>query len=197
MNFSSSLTDAQLALVIDASVLISIHSCTYGKEILSAIPNEIIVPKIVAAEFERGTEDKMFLPELVRAEIVAVHETNDDEDEIFEKLITTLDDGESATIAIAINRNFLPIIDERKGRAHAIALRSSLEPGWSLDLLRHSQVISTLGELKAIEALFLALRESHMRIPEERADQIIALIGSDRAKECTCLPGYRKRFGRL
>ena len=126
---------------------------------------------------------------------MTVHDTTDEEDEIFEKLVTTLDDGESATIAIAVNRSFLPIIDEKKGRARAALLQRSLEPGWSLDLLRHPQVISTLGSPTDVDALFLALRESHMRIPEERTDEIIALIGEDRAKECTCLPGYKKRFG--
>ena len=60
MNFSSSLINDRLALVIDASVLISIHSCTYGKLILSAIPNGIIVPKVVPASSSGGLQTNCF-----------------------------------------------------------------------------------------------------------------------------------------
>lgn len=194
MNFSSSLTDDQLPLVLDASALISVHATTYGVQVLSAIPNQIIVPQIVAAEFQRGTEDKVFLSELVDAGTVAIYDLTDEEYEFFGTLITDLDDGESATLAIAISRNCLPIIDERKGRARAISLVSSLEAGWSLDLIRHPMVLSSLGSPADVDALFLALRESHMRIPDDRADEVIALIGEQRARECTCLPGYKRRF---
>ncbi len=194
MNFLSSVTDEELVLVIDTSVLISLYACTYGEQILSAIPNKIIVPQIVVSEFERGTQDKNFLPTLANKKIVELSELTDEEDELFEKFILTLDDGESATIAIAINRNILPVIDERKGRGFLIGLNANIVAGWSLDLIRHSKVISKLGSPDDLEALFLALYESHMRIPEERAEEIIALIGEDRARKCTCLPGYKRRF---
>jgi len=197
MNFSSSLTDHQLPMVIDTSVLINLHSCTYGRQILTTIPNKIIVPKLVAGEFERGIDDKAFLTNLVSERIAEIDDTNEDEDIIFGRLIMTLDDGESATIAIAINRGFLPIIDERKGRAQLKLMKPDLEPGWSIDLIRHPVVASQLGPTTVVEALYLALRVSHMRIPEEGAEEVIALIGEKRARECTCIPNYKKRFPRM
>jgi predicted nucleic acid-binding protein len=194
MNFSDSLNNDKLALVLDASVLISINSCTYGKEIFSAIPNKIIVPKVVIEEFNRGTSDKNFLPELLAAGVLAAEDTTDEHEELLEQLLTTLDDGESATIAIAIKSNSLPVVDERKGRARATFLHASLDPAWSLDLLLHPEFITKVGSEKATEAVYLALRESHMRISELRADEIISLIGIEKARECICLPGYGRRF---
>ncbi len=194
MNFSSSLTDPQLPLVVDTSVLISIQSCGQGEKIFSSIPNPIIVPKVVADEFQRGTEDKSFLPKLVLSQHLLLEDATETEDETYFNLLMSLDDGESATIAIAFHRKFLPVIDERKGRAKASALNSKLVPGWSLDLLQHQAVVEILGESKTADLIFLALRNSHMRIPEERADEIISLIGEGRARECTCLPSYNRRF---
>lgn len=196
MNFSNSLTDAKMPLVVDTSVLISIHSCGQGERIFSTIPNPIIVPKVVADEFQRGTADKPFLPKLISSKVVLVEDTTEDEDSTYFELLKSLDDGESATIATAFHRKFLPIIDERKGRTKAIELDANLIPGWSLDLLQHPAIGKLMGVSKNIDLIFLALRDSHMRIPEEKAEEIINLIGESRARECTCLPGYNRRFRR-
>ena len=67
-------------------------------------------------------------------------------------------------------------------------------PSWSLDLFRHPTAIAVLGDQPAVEALYLALRDGRMRIPSESADSVIALIGTERSRNCTCLPGYRDRF---
>lgn len=198
MEFSSLLTDDQLPLVIDTSVVINLHACTYGVHILSAIPNVIIVPQIAAAELKEGTNEQLFLQNLVNAGIVTLSELTDDEYEVFGDLISnspTVDDGEAATIAIAYVRNAFPIIDDRKGRARATGLKASLEPGWSLDLFRHPLVISHLGAPAEVDAVYLALRDGRMRIPIERANDVIALIGDERSIDCKCLPGYRDRYG--
>lgn len=194
MNVPSSLSDSGIPLVIDTSVLVSLHACTYGHQIMSAIPNKIMVPDIVLAEFERGTTDKSFLSSLTSAGIIEIHNLTDDEFELFGEIVSDLDDGESATIAMAISRRFLPVIDERKGRAHARLQAASLVPVWCLDLLRHPSVIRTVGAEMATEALYLALRESHMRIPSESVEEVIELIGYDRARGCTSIPGYKRRF---
>ncbi|WP_292531769.1 hypothetical protein [Methylocystis sp.] len=52
MSCSSSLTDNQRPLVLDTSVLINLHACTYGERILTAITNDILVPQIVAGELK-------------------------------------------------------------------------------------------------------------------------------------------------
>ncbi|WP_454739714.1 DNA-binding protein [Cupriavidus necator] len=201
MNCSSSRIDIVNQWILDTSVLINLHACKYGERILSAIPNDIIVPEIVAGELEhersRKNGEYSFLQALVADRIVTVVSLTDAEYLMFHDLTSTspsLDDGEAATIAIAASRKLRPVIDERRGRARASTLLPALAPHWSLDLLRHPTVIATLGVPNAVDALYHALRDGRMRIPSESADDVIALIGVERSRDCTCLPGYRERF---
>ena len=202
MTYSSSLTDDFRPLVLDTSVLINLYACAYGEHILTAIPNCIIVPQVVAAELEHETSRKNgehgFLHGLIAGGKVTLGEMTDEENALFANLTSgspSLDDGEAATIAIGAKRQLLPLIDDRKGRAQAIHVLRGQEPGWSLDLFRHTSVTSALGETAAIEALYLALRDGRMRVPVESTGYIIDLLGSERARDCTCLPDYRKIFG--
>jgi predicted nucleic acid-binding protein len=198
---SSSLTDVVDSLVLDTSVLINLHACKHGERILTGIPNDIVAPEIVAGELEHETSrrngERSFLQGLVRDGIVRLAYMTDAENEIFHELTSTspsLDDGEAATIAVAATRYILPVIDERRGRIRAGPLLKARAPAWSLDLFRHPTTIAVLGVQSAVEALYLALRDGRMRIPLESADGVIALIGMERSRDCTCLPGYRDRF---
>jgi len=55
MTISSSLMNDETPLVLDTSVLINLHACTYGERILSALPHGIVIPQIVANELEHET----------------------------------------------------------------------------------------------------------------------------------------------
>jgi predicted nucleic acid-binding protein len=188
-------------LIIDTSVVINLHWCTYGAEILSAIPNEVAVPEIVAAELDnersRRTGEHGFLERLIAAGTVEIVNLTEAEYKVYEELVSgspSLDDGEAATVAVAVSRNLFAIIDEKKGRRVALSLTKE-EPGCSLDLFRHATILAKLGNEHALEALFRSLRDARMRIATERAEEVIALLGIDRAKECKSLPGYKERFG--
>jgi predicted nucleic acid-binding protein len=201
MNCSSSLIDFASSLVLDTSVLINLHASSYGEQILAAVPNDFVIPDIVASELEHETSRRngeySFLNSLVADGIVALSNLTDEEYELFQTLTSTspsLDDGEAATIAIATTRHLLSVIDERRGRARAEILMKARTPGWSLDLFCHPAVSAALGDQTAAEALYLALRDGRMRIPAENVDSVIAVIGMERSRDCTCLPGYRERF---
>lgn len=201
MSCSSSLIDIADPLVLDTSVLINLHACKYGERILAAIPNDIVIPDIVAGELEHETSRRNgefgFLNSIIANDIAAVVNLTDAEHELFQTLTSTspsLDDGEAATIAVAVTRYLLPIIDERKGRTRAGILMEARSPGWSLDLFRHPTTLAALGDQVTVEALYFALRDGRMRIPLESADAVIGLIGMERSRDCTCLPGYRERF---
>lgn len=198
MTFSSFLANDYRPLVLDTSVSINLHACTYGERVLTAITNEIVVPDVVAGELEHETGwktgDHSFLHGLIASGKVTVADMTDVEYDLFATLSggsSSLDDGEAATIAIAACRGFRPVIDERKGRARAAALMDGAEPGWSLDLLRHASVVQSLGEHPAADAVYLALRHGRMRIPAECSDDIVELIGRARALECSCLPNFK------
>lgn len=196
----SSLSNANFPLVLDTSVLINLHACQRGPEILASIPNSIIVSHIVAGELDHETSrrngEKAFLGALSASGNVTLVDLSEQELELFFELTSaspSLDDGEAATIAIAKARGLLPVIDERKGRSRAKE-NLGVEPAWSLDLLRHPGTVAALGESLSVEALYLALRDGRMRIPPDSVQQVISIIGDARARHCTCLPGYRHLF---
>lgn len=198
MTFSSFLADDRRPLILDTSVLINLHACTYGERVLTAITNDIVVPDIVAGELEHETSrkngDHGFLYGLIAGGKVTVAGMTDTEYELFATLSggsPSLDDGEAATIAIAARRRFRAVVDERKGRARATELMDGVEPGWTLDLLLHPSVVQSLGEHTAGDVVYLALRRGRMRIPAERGKEIVELIGRERALECSCLPNFK------
>ena len=204
MTYSSSLANDLRPLVFDTSVLINLYACSYGERILDALPNAIIVPEAVAGELgyetSRKNAERSFLHSLLAGGRATLGKLADKENMLFAKLISgyrSLGDGEAATIAIAANRQLLALLDDRKARVIAVRALGDQDPGWSLDLFRHPSVTSALGESTAINALYYALRDGRMRIPVESTKHIIGLLGSERARQCTCLPDYRKRFGRL
>lgn len=198
MSSSSSKSSSLPPQIIDASGLINLRASTHGERILSIIPNEIIVAQTVEGELNKPTShangDQVFLERLVARRIATITDFTDEEFELFGRLISDIDDGEAATIAIAATRKFLAVIDDKKGRTKA-NIHLKADPAWTLDLLRHPAILAELGDTDANEALYLALRDGRMRIPLERADEVIALIGEDRARECKCLPSYKARFG--
>lgn len=200
MTYSSSLADDLTPLVLDTSVLINLHASTHGGRILSCLPNDILVPEIVASELEHETSknngEHQFIQHLAATSKVRLITLNEREYEVFESLVSgtpSLDDGEAATIAAAACRSYLPIIDERKGRQRAQEYLPGKQLGWSLDLFRHPKVVAELGAMLSIDATFFALRNGRMRIEEAHCDHIVSLIGIQRALECNCLPGYKLR----
>ena len=200
MTYSSYLTDNLISLVLDTSVVINLHASQFADRIVDALPNKILVPEIVAAELcheaSQAKGEHRFIQDMVAIGKVCLIPLNEREYRLFGNLVSgsrSLGDGEAATIAIGVCRGNLPIIDERKGRRRAHAHLCGEHPGWSLDLFRHPRVVAALGEKGAAEALYLALRDGRMRIPEARCDQVVRLIGVQRAIECKSLPGYKVR----
>lgn len=188
-------------LVIDTSTVINLHASAHGNAILAALPAKVIIPAVVALELEketsRSTGERDFVNGLASSGLITIAAMSDEETDTFVELTSispSLDDGEAATIAIAVSRNLIPVLDERKGRKRAAGIPMLEVPWWSLDLFLHRTVLDALGDGRAKEALYLALAKGRMRIPSDQVDTIVYLIGIDRARECTCLPNYRSRF---
>ena len=187
-------------LVLDTSVLINLHASRAGEQILAALPYRFFVPEIVAAELEHETSrqngEHSFLDRLLRAGDVEVGAFIGPEIDLFTTLTAispTLDDGEAATIAVAVTRSLVPLIDERRGRARAAALMPNHGVLWSLDLFLHPLVSRALGADGARSALFFALRDARMRVPFDRCEDVVALIGRECALLCHSLPGTKQR----
>ncbi|NKM14616.1 DNA-binding protein [Rhizobium laguerreae] len=202
MTYSNSLSDDTVPLVLDTSVLINLHASRCGVDILTSIPNPIVVANVVAGELENETSrrngEEAFLRALSAAGHVAVVDLSGQEFEMFFELTSvspSLDDGEAATIALASARGLFPVIDEKRGRTRANAIMG-VEPAWSLDLVLHPVTAESLGAEGHREALFRALRDGRMRIPPESTSHVVGIIGIENAEYCTCLPGYKQLFVR-
>lgn len=200
MACSSCLVDDRPPLILDTSVLINLHASSSGRQILANIPNDIFVSDTVVRELDHETShskgDNNFIHGLISQAVVSVVQLDEQSYQLYEQLISgsgSLDDGEAATIATAVTSNFIPIIDERKGRTKARILVGDRVVAWSLDLFLHPSVKTGLPHGDFIEAVYLALREGRMRIDEERCDAVVELIGIERALHCTSLPRFKAR----
>ena len=198
MTCSSFLADDLTPLVLDTSVLINLHACSYGEQILAAIPNSLAVPEIVVRELEHETSrtngEHQFLANLIAQQQVRQVPLDKPGWQIFEKLTSakpSLGDGEAATIAIAATGHFRPVIDDAKGRRSVELMMSKNAAAWSLDLLVHPAVQESLGNDTYIEAVYLALRDGRMRIDGGQCDAVVELIGIPRASNCPSLPGFK------
>jgi predicted nucleic acid-binding protein len=196
------LLDPNVTFVLDTSVIINLNASDYGHKILHALPNRIFVSNEVLLELEEGRQkgcnDADFLNKLVSADLAEIKNLNDTEIKIFEQMVIgpagmTLDDGESATVAYAVENHAIAVIDERK--AHRICREQfpSLIMGCTIDLFTHPAVQKSL-ELEELHiSIKNALSKARMRVFPEYIDWIIDIIGPENVNKYTSLP----RFARL
>lgn len=191
------LNDPTRILVVDASAAISITASAHALQIVSAIPNHLIVPDIVVSELESGSQKGYANAEQLRdlikdgkldavtmGEVASGH---------FESLVIgpardTLDDGEAATIACALESGGVPLIDERKARRICDERYSDLPYGYTVDLFAHPNVGEALGDANLAQAVLNALTEARMRVLPHHLDWVVSLIGPENAAQCNSLP---------
>jgi predicted nucleic acid-binding protein len=191
------LTDPAALIVVDASTVINLNATGCAREIIRAIPNELVVVEVIPAELDagrrRGRQDADLLNELVAAGLVGIVKLEDLASAHFEKLVVgpaamTLDDGEAATIAYAIACEGVAVIDERKATRICARLFPQLRIGCTVDILAHSEVQRGLGKEALVDAVFKALHQGRMRVFPHHVEWVVGLIGTDRAAVCTSLP---------
>jgi len=104
----------------------------------------------------------------------------------------TLDDGEAATIAYAAEQGAVVILDERKGTRICATRFPNLGLISTLDVLLHPKVREALGNDALADAVFAALRDARMAVFPCHRDEVLQLIGSERAVRCLSLSkGFR------
>ena len=201
MTFSSSLSDdGQAKIVTDTSILINLECCGIGKEIVQLIDNPFVVTEGVADEVggKQGKfyeSSRIFMEGLLSANLLEVVRLSDEEIEVSQRMTRMengLEEGEATTIAVAKSRGYIPIIDEKRGRAYALNELGNVIIGRSIDVLLHSKVRSTIAGSLIREAVYFALRDAKMNISPNQLNFVIELIGKDRARACVSLPGYKK-----
>lgn len=196
MSLSKSFADPGTLLVADASVVINLNATGRARDIVKAIPYRIVVSSNTVAELElgerNGHEDARQLQALIDQGLVGRIELGAKGIGLYGSLIdgaalTTLDDGEAATIACALEQSAVAVIDERKARSLCAIRFSDLRLGCTAQLLTHATVAAALNA-DHVMTIVRALQVGRMRVPYEYVGDIVTLIGSELAASCMSLP---------
>lgn len=100
----------------------------------------------------------------------------------------TLDDGEAATIAHALEEGTIAVIDERKAIRICNERFPKLELRSTVDIFSHPKVTHALGQRQLANALFKALQDARMRVLPNQVKWVVNQIGAERAAQCLSLP---------
>ena len=201
----SCLTDPSLPIIADTSVVINLNASGSASAVLQALPNLMILTDTVLAELRTdkrtGRDDAKLLRSLIHADLASVAALSDLEKDYFAALVAgpaaeTLDDGEAATIACALEINAAAIIDDRKAVALCARKYPDLVVASTIDLFAHDAVVAALGRGRLAGAVYAALQEARMRVPSHHEGWVVGLIGEERAKVCLSLRGSL-RVGRV
>jgi predicted nucleic acid-binding protein len=197
MRLLSCLTNSASVLIADTSAVINLNATGCAPQILRALPNKLVVADIVCAELnegrDKGRKDAELTEQLVREGIISMVTLSEAGLRHFEGLTIgpaneTLDDGEAATLAYALETGAVPIIDEKKATRICAARFANAAPASSVDILAHIDVQRALGQDVLATAAFAALQEARMRVLDHHLEWVVTLIGQDRASQCASLP---------
>ena len=195
-----SLIDPLITLVADTSTVINLIATGCAPTILAALPNPIVAVDVIPNELDtgrsRGRLHAERLKEIVAAghiEIVALGDTGwlHFETLVAGPALETLDDGEAATIAYAAEQGAVAILDEKKGTRICSARFPNVVSVSTVDILLHPKVREALGDETFTDAIFAALRDARMAVFPHHLDEVLRLIGPERAARCSSLS---KRF---
>ncbi len=190
-------------ITTDASTVINLNATSCAREIIQALDQKFVVVDIVKGELETGRQngrrDADLLNGLLADQLFELVTLDDAAMTHYESLVvgpavSTLDDGEAATIAYSIIAGATAAIDERK----ATALCSVRFPHVSLcstvDILARPSVQSSLGKDELAAAVFRALTQGRMRVLPHNVKWVVDLIGHEKALTCTSLPRDVRRL---
>jgi predicted nucleic acid-binding protein len=203
MSSSKFFASPDAVLVADASVLINLNASGRAEEVIRALPARLVVARNTVVELDngvlRGYDDGKQLRVLMSAGLVARVEIGAVAAPIYESLIDgsarqTLDDGEAATIACAIEQGGVALLDERKARSLCATSYASLPVHCTAEVLMHEAVAAALGP-DHIATVVRVLKVGRMRVPFEHVEKLSQLIGPAHASECASLPRSARRTG--
>ena len=184
-------------MVGDASVWINLIATGHADRILRALGRPLTITDIAFGELERGRpKGRQAADEvtaLVHVGLVEVIPLQEMDEALFLSMVAgaasdTLDDGEAATLACARRLTACALIDERKATRLAAQRFPMLEVRSTADLLLSPEARAALPDAELTDALFRALTQARMRVPEIHAEAVIALLGPARAAQCVSLP---------
>jgi predicted nucleic acid-binding protein len=155
-----------------------------------------MMPEAVLREIQREPSSKISsdasLAELIDNHVITVAPDTDASLSLAIELAGApipddLDDGEAFAIALAVTRNAVLILDERKARRIVMARFSKLKLMFTLEYMEDAARSAGLSKDETSDVIYSALRYARMRVPRHRFKEISELVGEDRAKTCSSL----------
>lgn len=185
-------------LVLDASVIINLLATRIPDVLLKALRAPALAAEEALAEVIRhpipGEDVQAAIGGLIAEKLIRAVQVNGAAKAVYHELVSDdlsggLDDGEAATIAVALEQsgNAVPVIDETKATRifHARSNRRVLIS--TVTLLAQPPIHRDVPQEKLAEAVFSALQFARMRVPAEGAQWVMELIGRERAKMCSSI----------
>lgn len=195
----SCLTDPSVPIVADTSAVINLNASGCAAAVLQALPNRMVLTDTVLAELRTdkrtGRDDAKLIRSLIDADLVAVAALADLKKDHFSALVAgpaaeTLDDGEAATVAYALEMNAVAIIDDGKAVALCSRKYPKLVVASTVDVFAHDAIVTALAHGRLSDAVYAALQNARMRVPTHHEKWIVGLIGEARARSCLSLRSH-------
>ncbi|GGO61464.1 hypothetical protein SAMN05444398_11630 [Roseovarius pacificus] len=196
MSCSSFPDPAGRLFVADASVLINLDASGFAETIITSSCGVLhgtrnAVDEVIEGE-RRGYGNAGSMHSLEKRGLLRVVEIGDREEPIYRALVEgsaarTLDDGEAATIAYAVENCAVALIDEKKARRICLDQYRGTPVVTTTDMMLHSGVAAALGD-QHMTALHASLVHARMHVPPHLVETVVALLGNQRSLECPSLP---------
>ncbi|TGR65555.1 hypothetical protein EN837_21990 [bacterium M00.F.Ca.ET.194.01.1.1] len=186
----------QVRLVADTSVIINLNATGLASEILRTLnvvlQASVVVKDELIVDRNNGRHDRGLAADLAASGLLEFCDFDLEGEELFESLVmgsaeATLDDGEAATLALAMSSGLPAVIDERKANRIAGDRFPEIKLLSTADLLSSELLIVSLGAGSVAAAVFNALRDARMAVPELHHRWIVELLG-ERVSDCRSLP---------
>ena len=183
-------------MVADASVWINLAATGEANRILQALPRPLAITDVALGELERGRPKGRRAADEVAAllhmGLMHIVPLATEDEPLFLSLVAgpaseTLDDGEAATLACAARLGAGAVIDERKATSLAARRLADMAVCCTCDLVLGPDVRRALSSAELANAVFAALTDARMRVPDGHAVAVVDLVG-DRAASCLSIP---------
>ena len=184
-------------MVGDASMWVSLAATGEAAAYIRAFGFRAVITEPAFDELARGrAKGRMAADEvvaLIYMNLVEQVRLEPEDEPLFLGLLSgpaseTLDDGEAATLTWAARTGALAIIDEKKATLVAVRHAPEVAIQSTVDLMLASGVVATLGRARVATGIYAALTNALMRVPPHRLDDVVGLIGVERARHCRSLP---------
>jgi len=177
--------------------VINLLSSGLAGELLRCFPNQAFVSETVILEPDQGRRsgwphadqlDVLISQGVVKPLLLSPSSTTTFESLVIGPAALTLDDGEAATIALALEHQGCAVIDERKAQRFLHDRFQSIQSLTTIGLFRHPLLLDQIGAHRIGTGIFHALVNARMSIRPEDRDWVFSILSPEQIAHCPSIP---------